>query len=31
MESSDEDEVEYEVEDFVIGERTFSVTTIAYM
>lgn len=29
--SSDEDEVEYELEDFVIGDMTFSLTTIAYM
>jgi hypothetical protein len=29
--SSDEDEVEYELEDFMIGDINFSLTTIAYM
>jgi hypothetical protein len=29
--SSDEDEVDYELEDFVIADMTFSLTTIAYM
>ena len=29
--SSDEDEVEYELEEFDIGGMTFSLTTISYM
>ena len=29
--SSDEDEVEYELEDFAIGGMTFSLTTTAYI